>query len=84
MVVARTLEAQTDLVRQLQARTVKRRYLALVWGNMPEEGTIDAPIGRVAVIDVLVPRTAHLYFPETHIPGHAGRYGNHSAYRALY
>jgi len=46
MVVARTLEAQTDLVRQLQARTVKRRYLALVWGNMPEEGTIDAPIGR--------------------------------------
>jgi 23S rRNA pseudouridine1911/1915/1917 synthase len=46
MVVARTLEAQTDLVRQLQARTVKRRYLALVWGNMPEDGTIDAPIGR--------------------------------------
>ncbi|MEM5419951.1 RluA family pseudouridine synthase [Paraburkholderia ferrariae] len=46
MVVARTLESQTDLVRQLQARTVKRRYLALVWGNMADEGTIDAPIGR--------------------------------------
>jgi 23S rRNA pseudouridine1911/1915/1917 synthase len=46
MVVARTLQAQTDLVRQLQARTVKRRYLALVWGNMAEKGTIDAPIGR--------------------------------------
>jgi 23S rRNA pseudouridine1911/1915/1917 synthase len=46
MVVARTLEAQTDLVRQLQARTVKRRYVALVWGAMPDEGTIDAPIGR--------------------------------------
>jgi 23S rRNA pseudouridine1911/1915/1917 synthase len=46
MVVARTLEAQTDLVRQLQARTVKRRYLALVWGATPDEGTIDAPIGR--------------------------------------
>ncbi|MDH6147849.1 MULTISPECIES: RluA family pseudouridine synthase [Paraburkholderia] len=46
MVVARTLEAQTDLVRQLQARTVKRRYLVLVWGNLPDEGTIDAPIGR--------------------------------------
>ncbi|PYE22589.1 ribosomal large subunit pseudouridine synthase D [Paraburkholderia silvatlantica] len=46
MVVARTLQAQTDLVRQLQARTVKRRYLALVWGNMADEGTIDAPIGR--------------------------------------
>ncbi|QTO42743.1 RluA family pseudouridine synthase [Burkholderia latens] len=46
MVVARTLAAQTDLVRQLQARTVKRRYFALVWGTMPDEGTIDAPIGR--------------------------------------
>jgi 23S rRNA pseudouridine1911/1915/1917 synthase len=47
MVVARTLEAQTDLVRQLQARTVKRRYVALVWGAVvPDEGTIDAPIGR--------------------------------------
>ncbi|WJF88997.1 RluA family pseudouridine synthase [Paraburkholderia bonniea] len=46
MVVARTLAAQTDLVRQLQARTVKRRYLALVWGNMPLSGTVDAPIGR--------------------------------------
>ncbi|MDQ7977475.1 RluA family pseudouridine synthase [Paraburkholderia sp. SARCC-3016] len=46
MVVARTLAAQTDLVRQLQARTVKRRYVALVWGGMPEAGTIDAPIGR--------------------------------------
>ncbi|WP_261508623.1 RluA family pseudouridine synthase [Burkholderia multivorans] len=46
MVVARTLAAQTDLVRQLQARTVKRRYFALVWGAMPDEGTIDAPIGR--------------------------------------
>ncbi|KVE26355.1 pseudouridine synthase [Burkholderia singularis] len=46
MVVARTLAAQTDLVRQLQARTVKRRYFALAWGRMPDEGTIDAPIGR--------------------------------------
>ncbi|KAF1025973.1 MAG: Ribosomal large subunit pseudouridine synthase D [Burkholderia plantarii] len=46
MVVARTLAAQTDLVRQLQARTVKRRYFALVWGRMPEDGPIDAPIGR--------------------------------------
>jgi 23S rRNA pseudouridine1911/1915/1917 synthase len=46
MVIARTLQAQTDLVRQLQARTVKRRYVALVWGAMPEQGIIDAPIGR--------------------------------------
>lgn len=46
MIVARTLEAQIELVRQLKERTVKRRYLALVWGEMPDAGTIDAPIGR--------------------------------------
>lgn len=45
MVVARTLEAQTSLVRQLQARTVSRRYLALCWGAMHEQ-IIDQPIGR--------------------------------------
>lgn len=46
LVVARTLEAQTDLVRQLQARSVKRHYLALVHGAVTGEGTVDAPIGR--------------------------------------
>jgi len=46
LVVAKTLEAQTDLVRQLQARTVKRHYLALVHGPVMHEGTVDAPIGR--------------------------------------
>lgn len=46
MVVARTLEVQTDLVRQLQARTVKRYYYALVRGNLERGGTVDAPIGR--------------------------------------
>lgn len=46
MVVAKNLAAQTDLVRQLQARTVKRRYLALVWGTPQLNGTIDAPMAR--------------------------------------
>ena len=46
LVVAKTLEAQTDLVRQLQARTVKRQYLALARGLVPHDGTVDAPIGR--------------------------------------
>jgi 23S rRNA pseudouridine1911/1915/1917 synthase len=46
MVVAKTLEAQTDLVRQLQARTVKREYLALVWGTPNLSGTVDAAMGR--------------------------------------
>ena len=46
MVVARTPEAQTDLVRQLQARTVKREYLAVVHGDLARATTVDAPIGR--------------------------------------
>lgn len=46
MVVAKTLEAQTDLVRQLQARTVKRYYQALVRGVLDTGGTVDEPIGR--------------------------------------
>ena len=46
MVVAKTLESQTDLVRQLQARTVKREYLALVWGTPRVAGKVDASLGR--------------------------------------
>jgi 23S rRNA pseudouridine1911/1915/1917 synthase len=46
LVVAKTIEAHTDLVRQLAARTVKREYLALVHGRVAGDGTIDAPIGR--------------------------------------
>jgi 23S rRNA pseudouridine1911/1915/1917 synthase len=46
MVVARTLPAQTDLVRQMQGRTVKRQYLALAWGEVVRDGTVDAPMGR--------------------------------------
>ncbi len=46
LVVAKTLEAQTDLVRQLQARSVKRHYLALAHGSVARDGVVDAPIGR--------------------------------------
>jgi 23S rRNA pseudouridine1911/1915/1917 synthase len=46
MVVGKTLASQTDLVRQLQARSVKREYLALVWGTPHLSGTIDAAMGR--------------------------------------
>jgi 23S rRNA pseudouridine1911/1915/1917 synthase len=46
MVVAKTLEAHTSLVRQLQARTVKRHYQALVLGDLMGARLIDAPIGR--------------------------------------
>lgn len=46
LVVAKTLTAQTDLVRQLQARTVKREYLAIVQGVVTYDDMVDAPIGR--------------------------------------
>ncbi|MEX0959443.1 MAG: 23S rRNA pseudouridine(1911/1915/1917) synthase RluD [Burkholderiales bacterium] len=46
LVVAKTLQSQTSLVRQLQARSVGREYLALVHGTLSTSGTIEAPIGR--------------------------------------
>lgn len=46
MVVAKTLAAHTRLVRQLQARSVKRLYRAIVCGVPKVDGTINAPIGR--------------------------------------
>ena len=46
MVVAKTVAAQTSLVRQLEARGVQREYLALVHGELSRAGKVDAPIGR--------------------------------------
>jgi 23S rRNA pseudouridine1911/1915/1917 synthase len=44
--VAKTLQAHTHLVEQLQARTVKREYEAVVIGVMIAGGSVDQPIGR--------------------------------------
>jgi 23S rRNA pseudouridine1911/1915/1917 synthase len=46
LVVARTAMAQTDLVRQMQSRSVRREYIALAMGDIARGGTVDAPIGR--------------------------------------
>ncbi|MFN7086295.1 MAG: 23S rRNA pseudouridine(1911/1915/1917) synthase RluD [Burkholderiales bacterium] len=46
LVVAKTLEAHTDLVRQLQARTVVREYLAVAHGRVERDGRVEAPVGR--------------------------------------
>ena len=47
MVVAKTLQAQTQLVRDLQARSVKRVYWAVALGVFARaEGSIEAAIGR--------------------------------------
>ena len=46
MVVARTLAAQTNLVRQLQERTVKREYWAFTLGSAAPDFVVETPIGR--------------------------------------
>ena len=46
LVVAKTLPAHAELVRQLQARSVTRAYLAVVHGHVARKGKVDAPIGR--------------------------------------
>lgn len=46
MVVAKTLEAQYHLVKQLQNRSVKRHYIALAVGEITGGGTVEANIGR--------------------------------------
>jgi len=46
LVVAKTLTARTDLVRQLQARSVSREYRAVAHGHVRRNGTYEGPIGR--------------------------------------
>jgi len=46
MVVARSLVAHKQLVEALQARSVKREYLTVVYSVMTAGGSVDAPIGR--------------------------------------
>ncbi len=76
MVVARTLEARTHLVEQLQQRTVKREYEAVVVGELLAGGTVDAPIGRhpvdrkrMAVVENGKPAVTHVRVMEG-FPGH--------------
>ncbi len=46
LVVAKNAAAHLSLARQLKDRTMRREYLALVHGQPPDEGVVDAPIGR--------------------------------------
>jgi len=75
LVVAKTLIAQTALVRQLQGRSVHREYIALVYGEVTHGGTVDAPVGRhatqrtrMAVVTNGKPAVTH-YFVEEQFPG---------------
>ena len=73
VVVAKTATAQTDLVRQLQSRTVSRQYLALACGDLARGATVDAPIGRhptartrMAVVARGKPARTHVEVLERH------------------
>ena len=75
LVVAKTLPAQTSLVRQLQEHSVTREYSAVVHGLVAHEGTVDAPIGRhktqrtrMAVVPGGKPSVTH-YEPVEHFTG---------------
>ena len=46
MVVAKTIEAQTKLVRALQKRQITREYEAIASGIMTKGGTVDQPMAR--------------------------------------
>lgn len=45
LLVARTAAATSALKRAFARRQVKKKYLALVQGALPDSGTIDAPLG---------------------------------------
>ncbi len=66
LAVARNEPAQLSLVRQLQERSVKRTYLALVRGKVSGAGSVETPIGRhrvhrtrMAVVPDGKPATTH-------------------------
>jgi 23S rRNA pseudouridine1911/1915/1917 synthase len=47
VVIAKTSAAMTNLAAQFKKHTVYRRYIASVWGDLPEDsGTIFAHVGR--------------------------------------
>jgi 23S rRNA pseudouridine1911/1915/1917 synthase len=46
LVVAKNVSAQAELVKQLADRSMGRVYLAVVQGDPPASGLIDAPLGR--------------------------------------
>ena len=46
LVVAKTENALNDLAKQFYDRSTERRYYALVWGDISEDGTVTGHIGR--------------------------------------
>lgn len=46
LIVAKTLESHTALIRQMQERLIQRHYLTLVYGHLISGATIDTGYGR--------------------------------------
>lgn len=66
MVIAKTDQALINLSKQFFDRTIERRYVALVWGDVKEDGTVFGNTGRS-----LKDRKVFTVFPE-------GDYGKHA------
>ncbi len=66
MVIAKTEDALSLLAKQFYDRTTERRYNALVWGDVAEDGTVTGHIGRS-----LKNRKVMTIFPD-------GEYGKHA------
>lgn len=66
LVVAKTEYALNHLAKQFFDRTVERRYWALVWGDVKEDGTVTGHIGRS-----LKNRKVFMVYPE-------GDHGKHA------
>jgi len=66
MIVAKTEQALTHLAKQFFDRTTERRYWALVWGDVEEDGTVTGHLGRS-----LKNRKVMTVFPD-------GEYGKHA------
>lgn len=66
LVIAKTETALTHLAKQFHDRTTERRYHAIVWGDVQEDGTVEGHIGRS-----LKNRKVMTVFPE-------GEHGKHA------
>ena len=66
LVVAKTIPAQVDLVRQLQSHSVHRGYLAVVHGIVARDAVVEAPIGRHPVSRTRMAVTARGKAATTH------------------
>ncbi len=66
LVIAKTEQALTHLAKQFYDRTTERRYWALVWGDVSEDGTVTGHIGRS-----LKNRKVMSVFPEGDFGKHA-------------